>query len=68
MTPADNQAKYGVTYICNDGSQDSYETFTLEILSELLFTGPNSPFYKNLIASGIAPSYAPMTGYDCSFR
>lgn len=68
MSPEETQAKFGITYICNEGSDDSYETFKLEILSELLFKGPNSPFYKKIIQSGIAPSFAPGTGYDCSFR
>ena len=68
MSPEETQAKFGITFICNEGAEDSYETFKLEILSELLFQGPNSPFYKKVIQSGIAPSFAPGVGYNCSFR
>ena len=68
MAPEETQTKFGITYICNEGSDDSYETFKLEILSELLFQGPNSPFYKKIIQTGIAPSFAPGTGYNSSFK
>ena len=36
----------------------------MQILSTLLFEGPNSPFYKRIIEAGIAPNYCPGYGYD----
>jgi len=45
-----------------------YEIFKLSILSRLLFDGPNSPFYKNIIEAGIAPEYCPGTGFDFTTR
>ena len=38
------------------------------ILSELLFDGPNGPFYQAFIESGIAPSFCPGAGYDNSTK
>jgi Zn-dependent M16 (insulinase) family peptidase len=36
----------------------------MQILSSLLFDGPNAPFYKSIIEGGIAPSFCPGNGYD----
>jgi Zn-dependent M16 (insulinase) family peptidase len=38
------------------------------VLSNLLFEGPNAPFYKNIIEAGIAPSFCPGNGYDSTTR
>ncbi len=48
--------------------KDPYETFCINILSTLLFDGPNAPFYKAIIEGGIAPSYCPGYGYDYSTK
>lgn len=42
---------------------DSYENFVLSILSTLLTTGQNSPFYEALVNSGLGSDYSPATGY-----
>jgi Zn-dependent M16 (insulinase) family peptidase len=34
------------------------------VLSNLLFEGPNSPIYKKIIESELAPSYCPGYGFD----
>lgn len=34
------------------------------VLSNLLFDGPNAPFYKKIIEEGIAPAFCPGLGYD----
>jgi Zn-dependent M16 (insulinase) family peptidase len=48
--------------------EDPYETFKLQILSVLLFEGPNSAFYKSIIEDGFAPNYCPGYGYDATTR
>jgi Zn-dependent M16 (insulinase) family peptidase len=64
MSESETQAKYGISYLCNKVSDDPYETFCMNILSTLLFEGPNSPFYKKIIEEGVAPNFCPGTGYD----
>jgi len=68
MTPAETQVKMGHIYLLGEPSKDSYESFCLNILSSLLFDGPNSKLYKKLIESGLAPAYCPGAGYDSSTR
>lgn len=48
--------------------EDPYETFKLQILENLLFEGPNSLFYQNIIEEGLAPNYCPGYGYDYTTR
>ncbi|XP_008050953.2 presequence protease, mitochondrial [Carlito syrichta] len=43
---------------------DTFEAFTLSLLSSLLITGPNSPFYKALIESGLGTDFSPDVGYN----
>ena len=68
MSEADTQTKMGITFLCNNPAKDSYEAFCLSILSSLLFDGPNTPFYKNIIEEGIAPNFCPGYGYDSSTK
>ena len=42
--------------------EDTYETFVLRVVSELLTDGPSAPFYKSLIESGLGKSFSPMSG------
>lgn len=44
---------------------DTYESSVLSLLSSLLVSGENSPFYQSLIESNIGSGYAPTTGYVC---
>lgn len=41
---------------------DTFESFTLNLLSSLLVSGPNSPFYKALIESGLGTDFSPDVG------
>ena len=41
---------------------DFYEVFVLGIIGELLTDGPNAPFYKSLLESGMGQNFAPSTG------
>ncbi|KAM8804240.1 presequence protease, mitochondrial [Rhynchonycteris naso] len=43
---------------------DTFEAFTLSLLSSLLIGGPNSPFYKALIESGLGTDFSPDAGYN----
>jgi len=40
----------------------------MQILSSLLFDGPNSPFHKKIIEAGVAPNFCPGYGYDHSTK
>lgn len=41
---------------------DTFENFTLNLLSSLLVDGPNSPFYKALIEANIGTDFSPDVG------
>ncbi len=47
---------------------DGYLGFRLQVIAKLLTEGPNSPFYKSLIESELAPTYGPGVGFDNSTR
>jgi presequence protease len=68
MSPAESQAKMGITFVCNQMCDDPYETFKLQVLSALLFEGPNSLFYKSIIEGDVAPNFCPGYGYDNTTR
>lgn len=52
-----------VSYLLCD-IDDTYETFVLRVIGELLTEGPSAPFYKSLIETGLGTGFAPTTGYD----
>jgi Zn-dependent M16 (insulinase) family peptidase len=69
MSPADNQAKLGIAFLCNlMPSKDEYESFCMNVLSSILINGPNAPFYRAIIEEGIAPNFCPGAGYDSTTR
>ena len=56
MSPADSQAKFALSFLCQSlPAADSYEAFCMQILSALLLSGPNAPFYKSVIEAQVAP-------------
>jgi Zn-dependent M16 (insulinase) family peptidase len=55
-----------VTYLCNENIS-SYESFKLKVLSDLMFQGFNSPFYKNIRKFNLATTYCPNIGYVESY-
>ncbi|XP_064457930.1 presequence protease, mitochondrial-like isoform X1 [Ornithodoros turicata] len=59
----EKQTTVSLTYALND-TTDIHESFVLSILGYLLVNGPNSPFYKNLLESGIGADFSPFLGYD----
>lgn len=58
----------GITYICPEMCEDPYEAFKLHVLNQLMFEGPNSTFYQDIIEEGLAPNYCPGYGYDYTTR
>lgn len=42
---------------------DTFEAFTLNLLSSLMVSGPNSPFYKALIEPKIGSDFSSIVGY-----
>jgi Zn-dependent M16 (insulinase) family peptidase len=69
MQPADQQTKLAMSFLCDlDPAQDPYESFCVHLLSNLLLEGPNAPFYKSVIESGLAPNFCPGVGFDYTTR
>ena len=69
LTPEDaivadphQQNKICLSWICNEVN-DFEDTFGLTVLSQLLLSGPNAPFYASLIKPNIGYGYASATGY-----
>ncbi|XP_036418293.1 presequence protease, mitochondrial [Colossoma macropomum] len=56
-----------VSYLLGDIT-DTFEAFTLSLLSSLMISGPNSPFYKVLIEPKIGTDFSSVVGYDGSTR
>ncbi|KAL9969305.1 hypothetical protein ACROYT_G021504 [Oculina patagonica] len=63
----DKQTTVGMHYLTGS-TTDAFENFTMIILSSLLISGPNSPFYQSLIAPNIGSDYSPGVGYDNGTR
>ncbi|XP_065483596.1 presequence protease, mitochondrial [Caloenas nicobarica] len=61
------QTTVSVSYLLTDIT-DTFETFTLSLLSSLLVDEPNSPFYKALIESGVGTDFSPDVGFNGSTR
>ncbi|RXM97863.1 Presequence protease, mitochondrial [Acipenser ruthenus] len=56
-----------VSYLLGDIT-DTFEAFTLNLLSSLMVTGPNSPFYKALIEAKIGTDFSSVVGFDGSTK
>uniref|UniRef100_A0AAQ6AE67 Presequence protease, mitochondrial n=1 Tax=Amphiprion ocellaris TaxID=80972 RepID=A0AAQ6AE67_AMPOC len=56
-----------VSYLLGDIT-DTFEGFTLSLLSSLMISGPNSPFYKSLIEPKIGTDFSCVVGYDGSTK
>jgi Zn-dependent M16 (insulinase) family peptidase len=66
-TDPKRQTKIAVAFLTNDCA-DVNETFAMSFLSSLLLDEPRGPFYKNIIEKGIAPDFAPGSGYSSNHR
>ncbi|XP_070774904.1 presequence protease, mitochondrial [Enoplosus armatus] len=56
-----------VSYLLGDIT-DTFEGFTLSLLSSLMISGPNSAFYKALIEPKIGTDFSSVVGYDGSTK
>uniref|UniRef100_A0A668AF13 Presequence protease, mitochondrial n=2 Tax=Myripristis murdjan TaxID=586833 RepID=A0A668AF13_9TELE len=56
-----------MSYLLGDIT-DTFESFTLSLLSSLMISGPNSPFYKALIEPKIGTDFSSVVGYDGSTK
>lgn len=56
------QTTVSVSFMLRD-IKDVFHTFVLSFISSLLTSGPTSPFYEALIASGVGSDYSPGTGF-----
>ncbi|XP_053552597.1 presequence protease, mitochondrial, partial [Bombina bombina] len=57
------QTTVSISFLLSDIT-DSFEAFTLSLLSSLLVSGPNSPFYKALIEAKLGTDFSPDTGFN----
>ncbi|XP_046665793.1 presequence protease, mitochondrial [Homalodisca vitripennis] len=57
------QSTLAVGYLCSD-IKDVNETCVLQVLSELLTSGPNSAFYKSLVEPNVGSSFSSVTGFE----
>ncbi|XP_068843300.1 presequence protease, mitochondrial isoform X2 [Capricornis sumatraensis] len=57
------QTTISVSFLLPDIT-NTFEAFTLSLLSSLLISGPNAPFYKALIESGLGTDFSPDVGYN----
>ncbi|XP_022112056.1 presequence protease, mitochondrial-like isoform X2 [Acanthaster planci] len=63
----EKQTTVSVSFLLNSLT-DSFEGFTMSILSHLLVSGPTSPFYQALVQANIGSDYSPVLGYDGSTK
>ncbi|KAJ8272468.1 hypothetical protein GJAV_G00089420 [Gymnothorax javanicus] len=56
-----------VSYLLGDIT-DTFEAFTLSLLSSLMVSGPNSPFYQALIEPKLGSDFSSVVGYDGSTK
>lgn len=63
----EKQCTVSVSYML-DAINDPFQSFTMGILSTLLVSGPNSPFFQSLIEPNIGSEYSPVTGIDSSTK
>uniref|UniRef100_A0A8C3XUQ9 Presequence protease, mitochondrial n=1 Tax=Chelydra serpentina TaxID=8475 RepID=A0A8C3XUQ9_CHESE len=57
------QTTISVSFLLTDIT-DTFETFTLNLLSSLLVGGPNSPFYKALLEANLGTDFSPDVGFN----
>ncbi|XP_066441695.1 presequence protease, mitochondrial isoform X2 [Eleutherodactylus coqui] len=57
------QTMVSMSFLLSDIT-DSFEAFTLSLLSSLLVDGPNSPFYKALLEANLGTDFSPDTGFN----
>ncbi|SCU88936.1 LAMI_0D11848g1_1 [Lachancea mirantina] len=61
--PENRQIKTSLTWICGN-PRNTYETFLLKILGNLLMDGHSSPLYQQLIESGLGYDFSVNSGVE----
>lgn len=67
LAAAETQIKTSISFLCND-VVDTFETFSMKILSSLLLDGHGAPLYQGLIEADLGSDFSPNTGYDNSTK
>ncbi|KAI8084616.1 peptidase M16C associated-domain-containing protein [Halteromyces radiatus] len=67
LSPPDKQTRISLSYLAND-TTDTFETFSMRLLSYLLLDGHASPMYKALIDTNLGSEFSANTGYDNTTR
>lgn len=62
----DHDSMFSVTFLCKALDQNIEDTIGLNVLSNLLFDTPKSPFYIDFLEANLADSYCPGYGYEMS--
>ncbi len=65
--PMEKQNQIAVGYLISDVTNVE-ETMLLHVLTELLYRGPNSRFYKNLIEPNFSGGYHSITGLETTIK
>lgn len=65
--PMEKQNQIAVGYLISDVANVE-ETMLLHVLTELLYRGPNSRFYKNLIEPNFSGGYHSITGLETTIK
>lgn len=65
--PIEKQNQIAVGYLISDVANVE-ETMLLNVLTELLYRGPNSRFYKNLIEPNFSGGYHSITGLETTIK
>ncbi|KAI9491991.1 peptidase M16C associated-domain-containing protein [Zychaea mexicana] len=67
LSPPDRQTRVSLSFLGNE-TKDTFETFSMRLLSYLLLDGHASPMYKALIDTNLGSEFSANTGYDSSTR
>ncbi|KAI7860572.1 peptidase M16C associated-domain-containing protein [Circinella umbellata] len=67
LSAPDRQTRVSLSYLGNE-TKDTFETFSMRLLSYLLLDGHASPMYKALIDTNLGSEFSANTGYDSSTR
>ncbi|KAI9276663.1 peptidase M16C associated-domain-containing protein [Phascolomyces articulosus] len=65
LSPPDRQTRVSLSFLGNE-TRDTFETFSMRLLSYLLLDGHASPMYKALIDTNLGSEFSANTGYDSS--
>lgn len=61
--PSSTSNTMSIAYVVGDIG-DVYENLVVRIISDLLLDGPNAPFYRSLIETGLGTGFSPSSGLD----